>query len=392
MKTCHFHRCWAEIDLDALSHNWELISQLLPPHVKPMAVVKANAYGLGAVPIVEKLKTLPQVHGFCVANVEEGSEVRSVETEKPILVLGSPFEHEYPALFENDLTTIVSSADEVRLLAEYAQRYEKILKVHIKVDTGLGRMGVWYERAKDLYLLIQKIHFLQLTGIGTHFAASGNNPDFTRLQRLRFIDTITSFPHANLQKLCIHCDNSAGLASFENNGIFNSSRIGLLQYGIIPTDWNLPSLNALPLKPVFSLHTRLSLIKELPAGESISYGRLYFLKKPTRIGIMAAGYADGIALPMTNKGIVLIQGHRCPTIGRIAMDQVVIDLSEVPSARVGDPVTLVGKQNDSEITLQEFSQNANSIPWQCICSLGRRVTHLYLDQKKESLIGRKMLV
>ena len=216
-------------------------------------------------------------------------------------------------------------------------------------------------------------------GVYTHFTSADSDPDFTQTQRARFLaalDADVPLP----DDLIIHADNSAGIDSLSAESPFNAVRIGLLQFGVTP--YPDSALGRVNVEPVFSFHTRISLIKDLPAGTDISYGRTHQLARDSRIAILTAGYGDGVPLELSNCGYVLIHGQACPIIGRVTMDQTIVDVTECIEAQIGDCVVLIGKNQDKEITTSEFSQKANTIPWETLCSVTKRVTRVYVGSRE----------
>jgi len=247
--------------------------------------------------------------------------------------------------------------------------------VHLKIDTGMGRLGVWHEHTAPLYEKIVASPHVALAGVFTHFASPDDDPAFTQEQRRRFLAALATCKGIDLQTLFVHADNSAGLETMSGAFPFNAVRIGLLQFGVLPHARSL--LSNVRTEPVFSFHTRIGIVKTLPAGTTISYGRTHTLDRETRVAVLCAGYGDGIPRAASNRAQVLVHGVRCPVLGRITMDQTVIDVSAVPSAATGDAVVLVGRQGDQEITVSEFSRWADTIPWETLCAVTKRVTRIY---------------
>lgn len=365
------HRCWAEINLSAFERNLKSIQAALSSHMRYVAVVKADAYGHGVPQIVRRLMQ-SGVDCFAVANVAEASEIRHMGAGWPILILGPVLPEEDKHLITHDLIATVSTAEECERLNELGKHNNTKIRIHLKIDTGMGRLGVWHENANELLTQISKLKHLNLEGIYTHFSSAESDPEFTNQQRERFLKTLKKI---NQEGLLIHADNSAGIDSLDEDSPFNAVRIGLLQFGIPPYPESL--LGRAKVEPVFSFHTRIGIIKELPRGTDISYGRSYQLKRDSRIAVLTGGYADGIPLALSNKGSVLINGYKCPIIGRVTMDQTIVDVTDCPDATPGDKATLIGKNHTEEITTTEFSQTASTIPWETLCSVTKRVKRVY---------------
>jgi len=381
-------RCWAQIDLAALERNLRRIRASLPAHMRYVAVVKADAYGHGLHHAAARM-----MHSgadlFAVANVAEAAQLRELGPGWPILVLSPLLPEEDSLLADLDLAPTVSSAEEVTRFDAVGRTADRRLKVHLKIDTGMGRLGVWHAHAAPLYAQIAAAPHLELAGIYTHFASP---------ERRHFLDALARCEALGLQldeSLFIHADNSAGLGTLPEGGRpFNAVRIGLLQFGIQPAPKTL--LTQVQTEPVFSFHTRVGLVKALPSGTTISYGRTHRLDCDTRVAILCAGYGDGIPRALSNRGQVLIGGHRCPILGRVTMDQTIVDVSALPTVTCGDEAVLIGTQKVSnahaenvgstgptpsapttQISIGEFSHWADTIPWETLCSITKRVPRLY---------------
>ncbi|MEI6107133.1 MAG: alanine racemase [Opitutae bacterium] len=368
-------RCWVEIDLAALERNLLLIRASLPPHIKYVAVVKADAYGHGLPHVAARL-----MHAgadlFAVANLAEAMTLRELSSDWPVLLLSPVLPDEDRYLAEYDLAATVSSADEVRRFDVIGRTAGKPVAVHLKIDTGMGRLGVWHTAATELFSAIAAAPGIRLAGVFTHFSSADEDPAYTEEQRRIFLQTLQTFPGFDPAPLFIHADNSAGLETAPGRSVFNAVRVGLLQFGILPHPHSL--LARVRTEPVFSFHTRVGLVKKLPAGTGISYGRTHRLRRDTTVAILTAGYGDGIARACSNRAFVLIHGRRCPVLGRVTMDQTIVDITDIGTAvACGDPVVLVGKQGDGNISVTEFSTWSDTIPWETLCSVTKRVPRLY---------------
>jgi len=366
-------RCWAEIDLAALERNLRLIRASLPAHMRYVAVIKADAYGHGLHQTAARL-----MHAgadlFAVANVTEAAALRELGPGWPILLLSPLLPEEDSYVVDYDLTPTVSCEDEVNRFNDVGRRAGRPISVHMKIDTGMGRLGVWHENTPALYAAIAAASHLKLAGVFTHFAA----PDdlaFTAEQRRRFLTALAACPGLALERIFVHADNSEGIETLPGASPFNAVRIGLLQFGILPHPNSL--LAQVRTEPVFSFRTRVGLVKTLPAGHTVSYGRTRTLARDTRIAILCAGYADGIPRSMSNRAEVLIHGSRCPVLGRVTMDQTIVDITELPETKAGDEAVLVGRQGSATVSIGEFSEWAETIPWETLCSVSKRVPRLY---------------
>lgn len=367
-------RCWAEIDLAALERNLRVIRSSLPPHMRYVAVVKADGYGHGLHHVAARL-----MHAgadlFAVANVTEAAALRELGPGWPILVLSPLLPGEEQALIDSDLAATVSSIEELHRFEAAAARADRTIAVHVKIDTGMGRAGVWHEEAPALFATLATAPHLRLAGVFTHFANPEEDAVFTAEQRRRFLHTLDGLPGLNLAQLFIHADNSAGIETLPGTSPFNAVRIGLLQFGVLPSRQSL--LAPVRTEPVFSFHTRVGLVKRLPRGTGISYGRTHVLDRDATIAVLCAGYADGLPRAASNRAEVLIRGQRCRVLGRVTMDQTVVDVTSVAGVIGGDQATLVGRQGTQEITLAAFSQAADTIPWETLTSVTKRVPRLY---------------
>jgi alanine racemase len=370
-------RCWAEIDLAALERNLRLIRASLPKQMRYVAVVKADAYGHGLQQAAARL-----MHAgadlFAVANIAEAAALREIGPGWPILMLSPLLPEEDAYVAEYDLTATVSTSDEVQRFNQLGQSVGRPIAVHLKIDTGMGRVGVWHEQAEKLYAEIVAAPHVTLAGVFTHFSSPDDDPVFTTEQRRRFLAALQRCPGIRLDQLFVHADSSAGLETLEGTQPFNAVRIGLLQFGVLPRPNSL--LAQVHTEPVFSFKTRVGLVKDLPAGNTVSYGRTHTLKRDTRIAVLTAGYGDGIQRASSNRAQVIIRGARCPVLGRVTMDQTIVDVTDVPGVTRGDEAVLFGKQGSTEITIAEFSRWADTIPWETLCSVSKRVTRVYKTQ------------
>lgn len=371
------YRCWTEIDLAALERNLRLIRASLPPYMRYVAVVKADAYGHGLRQVAARL-----MHAgtdlFAVANVAEAAALREIGPGWPILLLSPLLPEEDRYLVEYDLIATVSTSDEVRRFDAIGRAAGRPVNVHLKIDTGMGRAGVWHEHAEKLCAEILASPHIKLGGVYTHFANSDEDPVFTDEQRKRFLKALACCPKLDLSQLFVHADNSAGLDTIEAAGPFNAVRIGLLQYGIAPCRDGL--LAHVKTEPVFSFKTRVGIVKKLPLGTGISYGSTHTLRRDSTIAVLTAGYGDGIPRAVSNRAQVLVHGVRCPIIGRVTMDQTIIDITDIPSmtkVSSGDECVIVGRQGGEEITITEFSHAAGTIPWESLCLVTNRVQKDY---------------
>jgi len=368
-------RCWVEIDLAALERNLKLIRATLPAPIRYVAVVKADAYGHGLPQVAARLMQAG-ADLFAVANIAEAMAIRELSADWPVLLLSPVLPDEDAYLASFDLAATVSSLDEVRRFDAVGRAAGRPVAVHLKIDTGMGRLGVWHPEAAGVHAAIKAAAGLRLAGVFTHFSSADEDPVFTAEQRRLFLATLAAFPGFDPNELFVHADNSAGLETTSGQGVFNAVRVGLLQFGILPHPHSL--LARVRAEPVFSFHTRVGLVKDLPAGTGISYGRTVKVPRNTRVAVLTAGYGDGLARSSSSRAQVLINGRRCPVLGRITMDQTIVDITDVDRpVACGDNAVLVGRQGAGEISITEFSDWADTIPWETLCSVTKRVPRHY---------------
>jgi alanine racemase len=367
-------RCWVEIDLGRLERNLLKIRAGLPPHIRYVAVVKADAYGHGLAPTATRLMRAG-ADAFAVANVREAADIRETGSSWPILVLSAVLPQEDHLLAEYQAMPAISSLGEVERFSRLGSELGHPFAVHLKIDTGMGRLGVWHEDAPALYDAIVGSPTLRLDGIFTHFSSADSSAEYTALQRDRFLHALSQMRGLDPSQLLIHADNSAGLESLPVGGPFNGVRVGLLQFGVLPKSDSV--LADVRPEPVLSLHSRIGLCKTLPKGAYVSYNRTCHLERDTRIALVCAGYGDGIPTGMSNKGEVLVGGQRRRILGRVTMDQIVLDVTDGDPVKVGDLATFIGEQGQEKISVEEFSSWADQITWESFTSITKRVQRIY---------------
>ncbi|MEI6860775.1 MAG: alanine racemase [Verrucomicrobiota bacterium] len=367
-------RCWADVDLAALERNVRLIRASLPARMSYIAVVKADAYGHGLPQIAGRLMHAG-VDIFGVANLTEAAALRETGADWPVLLLSPLLPGEDRRATELGCAATVSSTEEVARLDAAGAAAGRTVTVHLKIDTGMGRLGVWHEDAPALWEKICRARHLRVAGVLTHFASPDDDAIFTAEQRRRFLDTLAHCPALDPTALLIHADNSAGLETIADGGPFNAVRVGLLQFGVLPRPGSL--LTAVHTEPVLSFRARIGLVKDLPAGATVSYGRTHTLQRNSTVAVLTAGYGDGVPRAASNRAQVLVRGRRCPVLGRVTMDQTVVDVTDAPGAAVNDEAVLIGRQDGVEISLAEFSAWAGTIPWETLCAITKRVPRFY---------------
>ncbi len=368
-------RSWVDIHLSALEQNIYALKKILPLKHTLIAVIKANAYGHGLIPIAQALSKLGIGH-FAVANAYEGIELRESGFNAPILVFGDPLPTEAPFFIKYRLTATISCLSTAEHLDSIARRSGQKIPYHLKIDTGMGRMGIWHEEAAALYTQLIHKQNLEIKGLFTHFALSDIDPKYTQKQRALFFESIQRMPGLKTKGLLIHSDNSAGLLFSEGDERCNATRIGRLLMGILPHEEDTIHTQ---FQPILSFHTRILLVKELPKGMGISYYHEQRLRRKSRIAIIAIGNADGLRRKLSKEAYVLIQGHPCPILGNVCMDQCCIDVTDLPrTAQIGEIVTLIGQQGEARISVHALSRWAKIGPLECLCSIGNRIPRFYL--------------
>ena len=357
-------RCWAEIDHAALRRNAVAVRGSIGAQPGIIAVVKADGYGHGGPEVAKTLA--PSAEQFGVATLDEARAVRAAVPDKDILLLSPCLPAEREAVVKEDFIPVVSSTAEAKAYAHWAK--DKPVRIHLCVDTGMGRIGVWQDEAIKTAQEIAAIDGIEVESVSTHLPAADSDPEFTEAE-LQAWDQLVAQLRPTLPKAKFHALNSA--ASLERpHHAADRVRPGLALYGISP----LPAFQKL-LQPVMTLKTRITLVRDVGPGRGISYGRDFFTSKPMRIATLAMGYADGYPRQTSNQGArVLIRGQRCPILGRITMDQFMVDVTHLPrDVAPGEEVVLFGKQGDGEITVNEVATWAGTITWDILTRLGKRV-------------------
>ncbi|MCS7250051.1 MAG: alanine racemase [candidate division WOR-3 bacterium] len=368
-------RVWLEINLDNLLSNLLVVKKIVK-NKKILLAIKADAYGLGACEIAQFLEDKIDMLG--VASIEEGIILREkTKIKTPILIL-SPIPYKtIPYLFEYDLIPNVSDKEFLKELINYAQKNNKKLKIHIEIDTGMGRTGFFIKEFEKIYQIIKNQNFLKIEGIFSHFPVADGDILFSKNQLKEFLTLIKKL---NLRKKILHLANSCGLLNIPQSHL-DMVRPGLIIYGVIPNGIKNEKIKKL-IKPVISLKSKIISLRYFKENMSISYGRTYFTSKPTLIGILSCGYGDGYPYQLSNRGEVLLKGKRTNIVGAICMDLTMIDLNNFSNIKVGDLVTLIGKDGKEEITVNDVAFWANTIPYEIITRLSPRVPRVYFKNNE----------
>jgi alanine racemase len=360
----------AEVNLSNLTFNFKQIKKLLKPETKIMVCVKSDAYGHGLVPVAKKLQGL-NADFLGVATLEEAITLRKAGVSLPVLILGLVQKKDIKPLFKYNLRPTVCSEDFAYALNKEAARQNISFRIHIKVDTGMGRLGLLYKEALGFIKKIYKLKFINIEGVFTHLACADINRAFTLHQIKIFRELVSKLNNEGIHIPFLHTANSMGIIGYKESH-FNMVRPGLVIYGLYPKE----SLD-IKLKPVLSLKTEVIYLKRVPKKSGISYGHTYITKKDTNIAILPIGYGDGYPRSLSNKAPVLIRGKRFKISGRVCMDQVMVDVGDLP-VKLGDEVLLIGSQGTAKITTEELARLCNTIPYEIVCGLGSRVPRIYL--------------
>ena len=375
-----YRRIEADIDLDAIRYNIKTVQALNPDDRKTLLVIKADAYGHGSVTLAKEMDDLADY--FAVATMDEAVELRNAGIVKPILILGYTDESEYEAAVKNNITLAIYDAEEAKLLSETALKLGKKAKVHIKVDSGMSRIGFQCTESdvKEAEKLLT-MDGLDVEAIFTHYAkADYENKSDAMTQYEKFSWFVKTMEDRGADFKIRHIDNSAGAMEIHSEG-FDMMRLGIVIYGLYPSEEIDKSV---VLKPAMTLKSRVVHIKTLEAGRGIGYGWTYVTDKPTKVATVSVGYADGYPRALSNNGRVLIHGQYAPILGRVCMDQIMVDVTEIADqVNVGDEVVLFGKQRKNTISIEEVAEPANSFNYEMACHISRRVPRVYFEGGKE---------
>ncbi len=366
---------WAEINIDNLAHNMKEIRRNTKEGTLVTAVVKANAYGHGSVE-TGKVFLENGVDRLAVATVQEGMELRKAGIKAPILILGATPNSQHSLAVKWDLIETVFSYENAKELSKIAKENNKIAKIHIKIDTGMGRIG--FLPQKETIRQIKRINSLsnlKIEGIFTHFArADERDKTFTKEQFNKFNWIIKEIEKLGINIPIKHVSNSAGIIDLPEYNL-DMVRAGIINYGIYPS--NEVNKEKMKLKPAMALKTKISNIKKVPENMGISYGHKSITKRESIIGTIPIGYADGFTRLLSSKGEVLVKGKRVPIIGRICMDQSMIDLTDIDHINIGDEVVIFGEQNNHYIHVDEIAKKLGTISYEIVCMVGRRIPRIY---------------
>jgi len=371
----------AEINLDALEHNLALIKKSAGDKKSVLAVVKADAYGHGAVRVARTLEA-NGVDFLGVATCEEGMELRQASINTPIIVLGGSFAEQGPCVEEYDLIPVVYNLASAQALSRSAGTGSPKIKVHIKIDTGMGRLGILPGQIKPFFEELSKLKGLEIHGVLTHLADTNGDSEagneFTRRQIDLFQQSIDEINRMGIHPSYTHLANSAAIISSLPHAC-NLVRPGIMLYGIYPARGMKPTIG---LEPVMRIITKIISLKEVPRGTTVSYGRTFTCERESLIAALPIGYADGYSRALSNRGEVLVRGKRAPVAGVVCMDMTMIDATGIPEVALYDEVVLLGSQGTEQITAQEIADRTHTIPYEVLCAVSARVPRVYYQKGK----------
>lgn len=371
-----YNRVCAEIDLDAIAYNMEQMKNRIGEGARLIGVIKTDAYGHGAVPIAQMFEKIPYIWGYAVACLDEGMILRKNGIEKPVLVLGCVFPDQYEDMIRYDIRAAVYTEEMAEGMSRTAVRLGKDAYFHIKIDTGMGRIGFPVtEESADTIRRICSLPNVCPEGMFTHFAkADEADKSYTRMQHDRFMWMKEQLEKRNVSIRYYDCDNSAGIIDFPDMK-HDLARAGISTYGMYPSDE--VDKSAVDLKPALSLKSHVIFVKEVEPGTSISYGGTFTADRKMRIATVPVGYGDGYPRSLSNKGYVLIRGKKARILGRVCMDQFMVDVTDIPDAAFMDQVTLIGSDGEERITVDDLAELSGRFNYEFVCCLSKRIPRVY---------------
>lgn len=372
----HNRPVWAEVDLNAIKHNIKEIRRITSPEAKIMAVVKADGYGHGAYQVAQVVLD-NGADRLAVAILNEALDLREKGIDVPILILGYTPEEQADLIVKKDITQTVFNFSLAKELSRAAVEQKKKAKIHIKIDTGMGRVGLLPEEAVAVIKEILELPNLEVEGMFTHFAvADEKDKSYTNEQFAKFMQVVKELEQVGIRLPLYHVANSAAIIDLPQMH-FNMVRPGIILYGLYPSDEVLKE--NISLKPALTLKAKIAHLKTVPAGTSVSYGRKYITSKERVIATLPLGYADGYTRLLFGKGDALVHGQRAPIVGRVCMDQCMIDVTHIPDVKLGDEAVLIGSQGEDCISMEEMGRKIGTINYEVACMIGKRVPRIYKE-------------
>ena len=379
MKT--YSRVYAKIDLDAIAYNMEQMKQNIRPETKVMAVIKADGYGHGAVQIAEMMERWNYIWGFAVATLDEAVVLRTEGIQKPILVLGCVFPDQYMEMLKHEIRMNIYTEEMAESISRMAAREGKTAYMHIKLDTGMSRLGFGInEQSAETIKRISKMPNVNMEGIFTHFTkADEKDKSFTKKQIQEFVWMTERLKEKNVRFTYEHCSNSAGIIDVPEAN-FDIVRAGISTYGLYPSE-EVDKTNV-KLKPALALKSHVAFVKEIERGTPVSYGGTFVAKEKMKIATIPVGYADGYPRSLSNKGYVLIRGKKAPILGRVCMDQFMVGVTQIEGVSFGDKVTMIGKDGNEILPVEVLSELSGRFNYEFVCDLGKRIPRVYVRDGK----------
>lgn len=375
--TKQHNRICAIVDLNAVLYNMEQMKKRIGSDGRLIAVIKTDAYGHGAVPIAQMFESIDYIWGYAVACMDEAEALRECGIAKPILILGCVFPDQYENMIRMDIRPAVYTEEMAAGMSEEAAKMGKTVYFHIKIDTGMGRIGFPpTDESADIIERISHLPNVKLEGMFTHFAkADERDKSFTFKQHEAFIKMKQKLEEKKVYICYFDCDNSAGIIDFPDMK-HDLARAGIATYGMYPSDE--VNKRAVDLKPALSLISHVTFVKEIERGTPISYGGTFVASHKMKIATVPVGYGDGYPRSLSNKGYVLIRGKRAPIVGRVCMDQFMVDVTEISDVSFMDKVTLIGKDQEECITVDELAELSGRFNYEFVCCLGKRIPRVYI--------------
>ena len=376
-----YKRVCAKIDLDAIEYNIKSIKNAIKDSSEIVAVIKTDGYGHGAIPIGKFLEKEEKVWGFAVATAEEADILRESGIQKPILIIGAVFSYAYERMLQQQIRLTVFSYEMAQEISQVAQKLGKTAKIHIKLDTGMARIG--FLPTKEALMEIKniaKLPNIEIEGVFTHFAKADELDKTSAKQQFSvYTDFIQKMEQEGVCPSVKHCSNSAGITDLPEVNL-DLVRAGIILYGLMPSD----EINkeSVPLKPVMSMESHIVHVKKVSANTGVSYGHTYVTSQERVLATIPVGYGDGYPRSLSNKGYVLIHGQYAKICGRVCMDQMMVDVTDIPNVKVGDMITLLGSNGDKTITAEELGDLSGRFNYEFVCDIGKRVPRLFLEKGK----------
>jgi alanine racemase len=374
----------AHVDLSAIRHNFLSLQRLAhkhmvagpQKHMELISVVKADAYGHG---MLEVARTIDECGGkfFGVSNVHEGALLREAGFKQEVLVFETTLPELAQPIVDNDLTPTICTIELASALHRYAKSLRKKINVHVKIDTAMGRLGIPLEGSLDFIDNLRSLSHLNLQGIYTHFPSADTNESLTLRQIRSFMNLIAELEKRGQEFKYVHAANSIGFVGYKNV-FFNLARPGLMLYGLYPTE---SSRSKIHLKPALSVSSKIIFLKNISKGQGVSYGQSFVAPADMTVAVLPIGYNDGYSRALSNKACVVIDGERCPVVGRVTMDQIVVDVTRVKAPRLGMPVVLLGEGKNASVTADELAEWSQTINYEVVCNLGNRLARVYKGER-----------